>query len=322
MQVINNANLLILLWRLITIVENKELHNSLDLKKITSLIWVIIPVVFWGISFISTKVVLQDVPPISIAFFRQLIAVGPLFAWMFYKKQAKLLPLKDFALLALSSFFGIILYFVFENTGLVRTSASNASMIVASVPVFTLITEVLFFKFKVNLKMVIFITLSICGVYLVISDNGRLDLSSATFIGNLLVMGAMVSWVVYTILSRDLGKKYSSLVITTYQTGISAFLFIPFILHELPMWKLPGIVPILNLVFLGICCSALAYLSFLHAISKLGATTSSAFLNLVPVVSVVAGYIILHEKLTLLQMAGMGIILLSLYNLSVRKSGR
>jgi drug/metabolite transporter (DMT)-like permease len=285
-----------------------------------NIVWILIPVIFWGISFISTKIVLHDIPPVSIAFFRQLIALVPLIAWLFYNKQAKLLPIKDIALLALSSFFGIVLYFVFENTGLVRTSASNASMIVASVPVFTLLAEALFFKQRISLKMVVFICLSICGVYFVISDNGKLDFSSATFIGNMLVMGAMVSWVVYTLLCRDLGKKYTSLIITTYQTGISSFLFIPFILNEIPLWKAPSTLSLLNLVFLGICCSALAYLSFLYAISKLGATTSSTFLNLVPVVSVITGYLVLGEKLTFLQFCGMSIILLSLYNLSRKKT--
>ena len=279
-------------------------------------ILVLLSTIFWGMSFISTKIVLTEVPPVSIAFFRQVIALVPLFLWAFFSKTSLKIALKDFFLLAFSCFFGIVLYFVFENNGLKYTSASNASMIVASVPVFTLLAEVLFFRFKANLKMLLCITVSITGVYLVISINGRLDFSSARFLGNAMVLGAMISWVIYTILSRNLGTKYSSLVITIYQTAISLFLFIPFIIPESGNWKGVTLVPLLNLLYLGIFCSALSYFFFLYGIKKLGATVSSTFLNLIPVVSVIAGYIILGERLGIIQLAGMSLIIGSLWLLN------
>ena len=287
-----------------------------DKRKLISYAFVMLPVIFWGISFISTKVVLQEIPPVSIAFFRQFIALVPLIIWVLATKTSLRIKPRDLLLLAGSCFFGIVLYFVCENNGLMLTTASSASMIVAAVPIFTLISEALLFKMKVNLKIILCILASIAGVYLVISVNGKLDFSSATFLGNMLIMGAMISWVIYTILSRRLGSRYVSLVITTYQTALGSILFIPFVIPEIQSWKPVTLVPLLNLIYLGVFCSALSYFLFLYAIKRLGPTVSSAFLNLIPVVSVITGFLVLGERLALIQYFGMALIMLSLFKLS------
>ncbi len=280
--------------------------------KYLQLIFVLFPVLFWGISFISTKVVLKEMPPVSIAFFRQLIALVPLLLWGIVTRASFRISIKDLFLLAGSSFFGIVLYFVFENNGLMHTTASSASMIVAAVPVFTLLVEMIFFKLKAGIKSFVCIVISMIGVYLVISVNGKLDFSSASFKGNMLVMGAMASWVIYTIMSRKLGSRYSSFTITLYQTVLSSLLFVPFLLPETGSWKALSTAALLNLVYLGVFCSAVSYFMFLYAIKKLGSTLSAAFLNLIPVVSVLAGFFILDERLLPVQYGGMLIIMISL----------
>ena len=288
--------------------------------KYIQLIFVLLPVTFWGISFISTKVVLKEMQPVSIAFFRQLIALLPLVFWGIFTHASFKIALRDLFLLAGSSFFGIVLYFVFENNGLMHTTASSASMIVAAVPVFTLLVEMIFFKLKTNIKVISCIITSIFGVYLVISVNGKLDFSSSAFKGNMLVMGAMASWVLYTVMSRKLGSRYSSFIITLYQTILSSVLFIPFLLPEIGSWTPLSTTALLNLLYLGVFCSAVSYFMFLYSIKKLGPTVSSSFLNLIPVVSVMAGYLILDEKLLPVQYGGMIIIMASLYLLNKNQS--
>jgi len=295
--------------------------SKINKNQIYTLIFVILPVIFWGISFISTKVVLREIPPVSIAFFRQFIALVPLITYGLITKSSFKMNLRDFFLLAVSCFFGIVLYFVFENNGLRLTSASSASMIVAAVPVFTLISEALFFKLKVGLKTILCIAVSILGVYFVISVNGKPDLTSSAFLGNMLMIGAMISWVIYTIISRNLISRYPNLVIATYQTAISIALFIPFTVPEIGAWKTISLTVLLNLLYLGVFCSAVSYFSFLYAIKHLGSTVSSSFLNLIPVVSVIAGFLILGEKLMLIQYAGMALIMASLFYLSKRREG-
>ena len=76
---------------------------------------------------------------------------------------------------------------------------------------------------------------------------------------------------------------------TAYQSMISIFIFIPFILPEVKAWNKLTLYPLLNLIYLGVFCSAFAYFFYNYAVKRLGPTISSAFLNLIPVVSVIFG---------------------------------
>ena len=225
-------------------------------------------VLFWGYSFISTKIVLAELPPISIAFFRQIIASVSLMSWLLLTKSFKPIPIKQLAPVAVSGFFGIVLYFVLENTGLRYTTASNASMIVAAVPVFTLLTEAIFYKLKISVRMVMCVIMSITGVYLVISVNGRLDISSETFLGNMLVMGAKLAWVIYTILNKNLSEKYPGPVLPVYQFMISILLFTPLVIPEIPKWTVISPASLINLLYLGILCSACSYFFYIYEIGR------------------------------------------------------
>lgn len=280
---------------------------------------IVLDVIFWGFSFISTKVVLAEIPPVSIAFFRQLIASITLFLLVSYNATPVKIERRDMGYIVAASFFGIVMYFVLENTGLQFTTASNASMIVASLPIFTLFAEAMLFKLKVTWKMVFCLVLSVVGVAMVVTVDGRLDASSARLYGNLLVMGAIICWVIYTILNRRLADKYQSLALTTCQSAVSIILYVPFVVPEIDVWpELSGIsmTAIAHLLFLGVFCSGLAYVFYIYAAKRLGATITSTFLNLIPAVTVVSGYVLLNEMLTGIQILGMGIILIALYFLN------
>lgn len=285
-------------------------------KNLLGLAAVILSVIAWGISFVSTKIVLVEISPVSIAFFRQFIALVPLVILMGLRKESFRLKKGEIWAFLFATFFGIVLYFVFENHGLAYTSASNASMLVAAIPVFALITESITKKTRLDLASFLCIVASILGVYFVISENGVIDFSSKTFLGNALILGAMASWIVYTFISKKLGESYSSLKMTSIQTFLSIPLFIPFVFSEISTWHVPSSNGIYNLIFLGIFCSAMAYVCFLFGIQTLGPVLPSAFLNLIPVVTIIAGIFLLAEKLSVYQIAGAALIVGSLSYLS------
>jgi drug/metabolite transporter (DMT)-like permease len=208
---------------------------------------------------------------------------------------------------------------VFENQGLTMTSASNASMLVAAIPVFALVAESIAKKTRLELASLICIIASILGVYFVIFEGGVPDLSSDSFLGSLLVLGAMISWIFYTFISKKLGEKYSSLKMTTIQTILSIPLFIPFIVGESGQWKIPSNISLLNLLFLGVFCSALSYVFYLFGIKTLGPVLPSALLNLIPVVTIFTGTIFLSETLSIYQISGAVLIIGSLSFLSFMK---
>lgn len=279
---------------------------------------VLFAVFVWGISFVSTKVVLTELPPVSIAFFRQLIAIVPLLFIMRLSGESLRITKREIPLFFVAAFFGLVLYFVFENSGLLYTSASNAAMLVAAIPVFTLIIESIIGHRRLPLFTLAMVLISISGVYLVLFENGMPDFSSKTFFGNMLVFGAMISWITYTYLSRRLGIKYNSLKITTIQTLCSIPLFIPFLLREIPVWKVPSEAILLHLAFLGTLCSAGAYVAYLYGVQKLGPILPSAFLNLLPVVTILTGMVMLAEIPSWSQGIGATLIIGSLTALTVK----
>lgn len=294
-------------------------NASPEQERHIALVCILLSVLFWGFSFISTKIVLDQIPPVSIAFFRQFIAAATLIPILIYTRSISAISLRDLAVVAASSFFGIVLYFVFENNGLERTTASNASMIVSALPIFTMFAESLIFGLRITWRMIGCLAVSCTGVALLVTVNGRIDLSSGQLLGNLMVMGAMACWVAYNILIRGLGGSHSNIATITYQSVISIPLLVPFVISEVERW--PSIseltsASIINMAFLGVFCSGVAYLCYIRAVRMIGATVASAFLNLIPVVTVICGYILLGETLTVIQVAGIVLVMAALYELN------
>lgn len=276
-------------------------------------------VLFWGVSFVSTKIVLTDLPPVSIAFFRQFAAIVPLLILMGIRRENFRLRKGEYAVFAVASLFGIVLYFVFENNGLKHTSASSASVLVAAIPVFTLIIESIRTRKRMSVTSLVCVMVSFIGVYCVIFEKGGINLSGGAFLGNLLVFCAMASWIIYTFISDSLSRRYSSLKLTTVQTIMSIPLFVPFIASEIHAWKMPSREALGSLIFLGVFCSGLAYVFFLYGLQNLGPVVPSAFLNLIPVITIATGMVVLHEEPSLLQTAGAVLIVGSLTFLSLIK---
>ena len=288
------------------------IKNTQQQESTKGVVFVILAVMVWGVSFINTKVLLEEFPPVSIAFFRQFIAMVPLTVMFVRKKAFFRLNIKTVLHLAIASLFGIVLYFVFENNGLKYLSASEASIIVATIPIFTLLMDTLVSRQKLDLKTFCLILGSWVGVYLVITGGSPIQAGSDSLKGSLLVFGAMVSWIVYTLITKRLSRQYDSLQMTFSQTLLSIPLFIPFIWQEKALWRWPSVAASAHLIFLGVFCSAAAYVFFLHGIAVLGPGVASSYLNLIPLVTMAIGAAFLGDRLSLLQLAGAVLILASL----------
>jgi drug/metabolite transporter (DMT)-like permease len=88
---------------------------------------------------------------------------------------------------------------------------------------------------------------------------------------------------------------------------------LPFAVLEYKSWGEPTLPIMLHVIFLALGCSALGYWLYAHAMETLGVSTTSVFINLIPVVTVIAGFIVLNERLTLLQGAGAALVLAGVY---------
>ncbi|HWR12781.1 MAG TPA: DMT family transporter [Rectinemataceae bacterium] len=257
--------------------------------------------IIWGLTFLSTKVIVDELRPMTLALMRFVVAtlLLPPIAWM--TKTTLSIGWKDAPLIAASGFVGVSLYFFFENNGIMRLSASESSIIVGTIPILTLLIDMLFFRRKISFMVAAGIALSFVGVALIVIRSEAAKSSPA---GYLFMVGAAISWVAYTFITKPIAGKYSLLTITFWQIFFGMIGCIPFALAEGQNDIRFSFPLVMNVLFLGVLASAVGYWLYVIVLDELGTSRSSVFINLVPVVSVVASFFILGERLAPLQLAG------------------
>lgn len=255
----------------------------------------------WGLTFLSTKIVVAVIPPMTLALMRFIVATPLLFVIALLSRNSLVLARKDMAPMALSGFVGVTLYFYFENNGILLLSASESSIIVGTIPVVTLVVDMLLFRRKAKPRVAAGIVLSFVGVVAIVL---RGESAPSSLAGYLFMLGAVISWVAYSFITKPLADRYSLLSITFWQIFFGLLGCIPFVFAENP--NLAGLsLPIAgHVLFLGVLASAIGYWFYVIVLDRLGASRSSVFINLIPVVSVAASYVFLGERLSFLQLAG------------------
>lgn len=291
----------------------------MDSKKLTAVLAILLTTLFWGISFSSTKTLLAYMPPEQIAFCRLILAVLAL-GIIFFAGKHKRIERADLVRVLAGGFFGTVLYFIFENNGLRFTTAGTGSLIVATVPVLNVIAGTLFYGERHGYLRWAGVLLSFLGVYLIVRSGG--DITLAHLRGNILVFLAACTWVVYTRINSPLTQKYSGLTLNLYQFsfGIVALGFL-----AIPRGFNPGIFSatvLLNLAYLGLCCSAAAYFLYLYALKHLGSATVTCYINMVPVFGVLGGAVLLKEVLGASQLLGGLVVILGVMLVTVSPAPR
>jgi drug/metabolite transporter (DMT)-like permease len=271
-------------------------------------------VLFWGLSFVGTKIALQSLTPFLLVFARFSIAACFFLCMMWYRGFPSL-TLKKHGQLLLAALFQPGLYFVFETTGLQYTTASKASLIVAVIPITVLVLSVLFLKERLSLLSLSGIAISFVGaILLVLGDPETRWALEGPMLGDLLIFGAVTSMALYTILMKRMIQTHSALDVTGLQICYGALLFAPALL-----WESPGTLadvstpPLIALICLTLFATIGAFFCYNYALARLSASKTALFLNCVPVVTTIGAWAILGERLTSLQIIGGALVLVSVY---------
>jgi drug/metabolite transporter (DMT)-like permease len=280
-------------------------------NKTKGLMSVLIPVITWGISFVSTEYLLDYMGPMSIGAVRFLIATGILYIMMRRTGTSLKIEKKDHLLFILAGGIGIAIYFYFENTGIKYISASPAALIIAAIPIFTLIFEALIYKRPVKAMDTLAIIVSIIGVMLIVDIKIGEFFSSGESFGYVMMIGAVASWIVYSMASKPLFKRYSYLTIIFYQFFYSMPFFLIAMPFESNQWHLLGPVGIAHLIFLSLFASVLGFYYYAKAMDLLGVTESSVFINFLPIVTIVFSYFYMGQIISIKQLIGGLFVMLS-----------
>lgn len=270
-------------------------------------------VAIWGVTFVNTKVLLlHGLTPLEIFIIRFFIA----YCCTLLISHKKLLAdsWKDEGACLLLGFVGGTLYFMTENTALKLSLVNNVAFIVCTAPLLTIFLALFFVKgVKLSWQLIIGSLLAMTGVALVIY-NGQFHFKLNP-LGDILALGAALSWAIYSLIIKSLSSRYPALFITRkvffYGLITALFFLIPYP-WEFPLESLRQPVVWMNLLFLSIVASFICFFTWNFAVTKIGALKTSNYVYLNPITTLIASSIILHEPMTVMSITGSFLILIGL----------
>ena len=275
----------------------------------------IFTVVVWGSCYVLTKNLLNaGFTAIQITPIRMILAY---LALLVMRPRFLRLPWKDELMFVLIGIAGGSFYFFLQNTALTHTYAANVSILVSLSPIFTVLLAQLFSRNNEKLgKYVYFGSLvAIAGVVLVVL-NGSLNFHLSP-VGDLLALAAGAAWAVYSILIKKYTERYDNFIVTR-RVMLWAFLTaVPLMLLTDGM---PDLTPLftrtdalLSWLFLGILGNAVCFAIWNIAFRQLGVVVTNNYLYASPFVTMVVGWLLLNEKISLMGVIGAVLITLGVF---------
>jgi len=245
------------------------------------------------------KLTLQQVPIFSLVVIR--MGVASLIMLPFISKDLKI-KREDLPTFIWAAATAITIHMTLFFIGLKLSEAIYAAVLAASVPVMTLAAASVFLKEKLTPRLILATLVAVIGLIITIGKpDGNLNLP--TFIGNLLLIGASVFWVVHEIIAKKLLKKYPAQTITFYTMGFGAISLLPPAIWELfknPLWVTSLSSQSIGGILFGIIfASLIAHFAWQKGLSLLPAGEASFFFYIDPISGAVLAMILLGEKLTL-----------------------
>lgn len=271
-------------------------------------------ILFWGGSFIATKIALQSFSPFCLIFLRFSCA-SLFFILLLSRTGFPPLTKKNLKNLALLAIFQPGLYFTFETVGLQYTTATKTSLIIATIPLVVVAMSVLFLKERIRPVNIIGICISMIGVSLLVFGGQTEGVSSGMLFGDLLIGGAVLSAAIYMLMARALGQTITPVQITGMQAIFGALIFLPLFLYDLPSldWQEVTTDSIIALLGLTVFATIAAFLCYNYALTQIPAARAAVFINAIPVVTAFGAWMLLDETLTMLQFVGGGVVLFAVY---------
>lgn len=268
----------------------------------------------WAGSFVFIKIGLREIKPFNLAFYRFLIASPILFAFILFRRKFQLPEKSDYFKILILALTGVTLLYAVQFVALLYTTATNSSILINTCVIFIAMMS-FFMGEKLTGFKILGITVSFVGVVMIVSKGYSLNFfSSDTVVGDLLMLFDGFLWAVYTVVGKDLLKKYSSDVLTAYAFVFGSVLLFPFAVYE-------GVINPLNfspmswisLLYLGVLCSVVAYVIWYSALKVMGTTDVAVFVYIVPLFTAIMALFVLNEEIGIFTVIGGVMTMLGVY---------
>lgn len=273
-------------------------------------------VLLWGTSFVAMKYALTGFAPMAVIFLR--MALASLIMTLFWGRvpRAGRQP-GDLKWLGLVCLLQPCLYFLLEGYAVSLTTSAQAGMVSSLVPLLVAAGAFAFLGEALSARMVVGLCLSLSGVVWLSLSGAAGESAPNPALGNFLELLAMCCASGYMLVLKHLSTRYNSWQLTGLQVFAGAIFFLPAALLSSPQWladpaRALAAVPApawLAVAYLGGVVTLGAFGLYNQAVTRLASAQAAASINLVPLVAVLAGWLLLGEALTPAQLAACGLIL-------------
>lgn len=270
------------------------------------LIALLITVILWASAFVGIKAALIDYSPVHLAVFRYLVAsivLVPVALW----KKIRIPKRSELLRFVLIGVFGISIYNILLNTGEKTITAASSCFIINTAVVITAIISVLFLKERVRILGWVGMLVSLMGVGMIAFGEGEGGLSAD--VGGLFVFIAAISTSIYFVVQKPLLVKYSSLEVVTYAIWFGTLAMLPGLAGITEEVVHASMVSTLSVVYLGVFPAVIAYVAWSYVLSQMPASRAATFLYVVPVLSILLGFLLINEMPTVVSLIGGGVVL-------------
>ncbi len=278
-------------------------------------VFAFLSMIFWGLSFVWSKVVFEYYNPITTIFLRLAISAILLFSFLSIFMRREIKPLgKELKMFVLLSFFEPFLYFIGESYGLQKVDATITAVIISTIPVFTAIIGFYFLKERLSAINFVGIFISCTGVVIMMLNK---EMSfSAPLDGVLLVFLAVFAAINYGVVMKKISTNYHPIFIIAVQSTIGVLLFLPlFLIFGIDniMSVTPNFELVSSLIFLSLFASSFAFILYTYVVRYLGLAKANIYTNFIPVFTATGAFFILNEEFTGMKIIGILITIFGVY---------
>ncbi len=298
--------------------------QSTSNKTLTAQIKLVTAIVAWGGSFIALKLAVAEISPVAVIWMRFLI--GWIILGWFARRQGdwKLTSWKEALQYLWLGFLGVVLSQWLQASGLITSEASTTAWISSTTPILMALFGCVFLKEKFGWVSLIGLLMSTIGVMLVIGkgDFGSMFDGGFGKPGDILVLISAPVWALYSIFSTAELQRHSVIKVTFY-TVLFGWLLSSIDFFARAQWaEFSQLTTIgwISVLYLGVLCSALAYIFYNDGLQDLPTAQVGAFLYLEPLVATLISALLLSEQIVPATLIGGALILFGVWLVSRNSS--
>ncbi|WP_152221325.1 DMT family transporter [Pseudomonas sp. SCB32] len=272
-----------------------------------SLACLVLAMALWGSSFIALKFAFQEMPAMWVIFAR--MGLGSLIFLAAWRWRGRIdYRSGDWKWLLGLAACEPCLYFIFESLALQHTSAAQAGMITALLPLLVAVGAFFLLHEKIARNTWFGFGLAVLGALWLTLASESDGHAPQPLLGNFYELLAMLCATGYTLLLKHLSARYSPFILTAMQAFIGSLFFLPLALVSSGLPSAPGPTGWFALIYLGSVVTVGAYGLYNFGVSRLPASQATSFINLIPVFTLVFAALLLGEVLSGQQALAAGLV--------------